>query len=937
MPSSKTPTPEQVAQAIELLARPEHYRYFFDRLNNPEWLEPLREHGFFDMAPEPIDAGEGRLRFPIWPATRYLARMAALAPETATDIAASIDTDNTSVQEDIADVALALPAAYAAKLVPKLSQWVRSPFHWGLPSKLATLAVQLAKQGFGPEALDIASAIIRLERPGSDGDTSQEGREPVPTYQHWEYDTVMGTLVPALGEVLGDEAVHVFAETLEAALDIWRGTDAPPYDYSYIWRSAIEDHGQNLPIGPRYALVSGVRDTAEAAVRARPGDLKRIVESFEQRRWFIFRRLALHLLRLFPDEAHEAIAARLADHDLFDAVQVRHEYTLLLREHFGLLGETERQQILGFVEEIGTTEGSTRLPAEEEEAARKRWQLERLEPISEDLPIEWRERYDELVEQFGRPEHPEFLAYSRGTWVGPTSPKTIAELEAMSVDEVVAYLRTWEPSRRPMADSPEGLARALGSIVESGRLDLVVEAARFKEMDPTYVRALLGGIRALAVKGTTFNWTPIIDLCMWIVKQPREIPDRQSEYADLDPGWVWTRKEIAGLLSAGLDSGAAEIPKGLRQEVWSLLEILLGDPQPGPGDESVGTDFEPLTQSINTVRGEALHALLRYGLWVRRYLEEEGQGELSFDQMPEVRKALDQHLDREQDPSLAIRAVYGQWFPWLSLLDRQWSEKAVPRIFERSDDAFWHAAWDTYVVYCQAYDDVFPLLASEYEHAIQQLGAAEKPVRRLEDPDRQLGEHLGVLYWRGLISYGEPGDDSLLDLFFERADSSQRADLMEFVGRAAAETPTLEPEVADRLKRLWERRASVAMADIEEHKRELMRFGWWFSAEGLDLEWRLQQLLSVLEGVGRVEPEYEVVEKLVPLAADHSRSVAQATLLLVRADPGSWWVHGSMDEVRAILDATVESEDEQARALARDAVDELGRRGFLNFRDLLRS
>ena len=37
------PTPDTVARAIALMARPEQQRYFFARLQNPAWLEPLKK------------------------------------------------------------------------------------------------------------------------------------------------------------------------------------------------------------------------------------------------------------------------------------------------------------------------------------------------------------------------------------------------------------------------------------------------------------------------------------------------------------------------------------------------------------------------------------------------------------------------------------------------------------------------------------------------------------------------------------------------------------------------------------------------------------------------------------------------------------------------------------------------------------------------------
>ena len=499
MRSWSKPTPDQVARAVALLARQEHHRYFFDRLENPEWIEPLRERGFFDAPPEPVRDDEGGIRFPIWPASRYLARMARFAPDHTLKIASGIETENTSIHEDIADLALALPSGHATDLAEKLAAWVRSPYQWGVPRKLAALAVRIA-EGDGIEAsLELVNALIRL-RVVDDGSGAIE-REPVPPYQSWEYDSVLSALVPDLAHALGRPALRPFVDALDDALDLWRGQSAAPIDYSYIWRPAIEDHGQNLPIGAKHVLVSATRDTAEAVVRRRPDDLLTVVNDLENQKWSIFKRLALHLLRLHADDAPEAAAQRLTDPDTFHSINLRYEYTRLLSDRFSRLNEEQQRVILDLIDEPPAFD-SGRLSVDEIEPAQQLWQLERLEPIADHLTDDWKRRYDELWDEFGQPEHPEFVSYNRGIWHGPTSPKTVEELKTLSVSELVQNLKDWEPSRDPMSDSREGLGDALTAVIEQGRVDLVAEARLFMEVDPTYVRALLDGARILVRGGT---------------------------------------------------------------------------------------------------------------------------------------------------------------------------------------------------------------------------------------------------------------------------------------------------------------------------------------------------------------------------------------------------------------------------------------------------
>ena len=119
--------------------------------------------------------------------------------------------------------------------------------------------------------------------------------------------------------------------------------------------------------------------------------------------------------------------------------------------------------------------------------------------------------------------------------------------------------------------------------------------------------------------------------------------------------------------------------------------------------------------------------------------------------MPEVREVLETHLDPTKDPAVAIRSVYGQWFPWLALLDRNWAEEHIPTIFP-SDETLHHlrdAAWETYVIFCRPYGDVFDMLQEEYRQAIDRLGEGKTKWRSPYGAEEHLADHLMTFYWLG--------------------------------------------------------------------------------------------------------------------------------------------------------------------------------------------
>ena len=75
------------------------------------------------------------------------------------------------------------------------------------------------------------------------------------------------------------------------------------------------------------------------------------------------------------------------------------------------------------------------------------------------------------------------------------------------------------------------------------------------------------------------------------------------------------------------------------------MEPITDDPEPTPDYEQKygGSNMDPATMSINTARGEAMHAVVLYGLWVRRHIEKEFDANSrlirGFDEMPEVKES----------------------------------------------------------------------------------------------------------------------------------------------------------------------------------------------------------------------------------------------------------------------------------------------------------
>lgn len=930
--------------------------YFFDRLETPEWLEPLRKRDFFKHPPQPeCNEEEGTIRFPPWPEAHYLARMAQHKPELVAQIIQEMDdTDNAAVISDLVDALLAMPVELiSAGLVEKTKRWAECPYLL-VPEKVGQVISHLAKGGKTEEAMAVARVLLDVFPDPRHQQAVEEpslSPEPQARFHIWHYKQILKEHFPYLVREAGLPALALLCDLLDKAICLSgrHGNEQGDEDYSRVWRPAVEDHSQNLSDTLENALVSAIRDAAELVVRSGRAPVEEVVNVFERRGWKIFKRIALHIIRVFPNQATELATVGLTDRTLFEDVGLRYEYTLLLRDRFPRLFREDQAKILGWIEEGPKVdqwkqrrEKETGTQPSEEEVTRYRelWQRDWLARIGpENLPVEWQEHYREFVGEYGKPEYPEFSIYSEGIQVGPTSPKTVDDLKAMSVTEIVEFLKVWSPPQNVFLEpSPEGLGRVLSSVVADDPERFADEAQLFQGLDPTYVRAVLSGLRDAAKQDKVFNWEPVLELCAWVLSQPQEIEGRHPREIEADLDWSWTRKVIADLLSAGFEDRQSSIPISLRQRVWDILKPLTDDPDPTPEYEQRygGSNMDPATLSINTTRGEAMHTVIRYALWVRRHMEKETDKDRvarGFSEMPEVREVLDAHLDPAREPSLAIRAVYGQWFPWLVLLDPEWARAQMSRIFPQDPEstAFFEAAWNTYIVFCHPYDNVWEILRPFYRMAVNRIGVRHNTTRWLADPDEKLAEHLMAFYRRGKLSL----DDPLLVDFWKKAPDDLRAHALMFVGQSLKHTEgDISEETLKRLVNLWENRLGQAPKSQPpgEFEKEVAAFGWWFVSEKFNADWSLEQLSASLQTARKIEPVDMVLEQLAKAAQTHPLKSVECLRIIVEAYKEGWELHAGRDNIRQTLHLGLGSPN--ARQEAERVVQYLCSIGFLDFEDL---
>ena len=429
--------------------------------------------------------------------------------------------------------------------------------------------------------------------------------------------------VPILVESAPGDAFDLLCDLLQEAICFSQPSEEKKTteDLSQSWRSAIEEHGQNFGRSIRDYLVMAVRDAAEAIALTDPSDVPQLVRAFRKRRLVVFRRLAHHLVRMHANSDPEHVEQLLLSRGMLNRASHWHEYALLLQDSFVRLSYKDQQKILAWIDRGPDPEKYRRwhvkvvgqaATREQIVAYVKRWMRDRLALISEHMPSDWKSRFEELTRDLGQAAHPEFASYRTGGAFGYRSPKADNDLVALTLTETVDYLREWKPEDGWMAPSPEGLGRQLSSLVANEPGRFAIGAQTFRELDPTYVRAVVQGFEEPAKRNLRFDWGPVLELCDWAATQPRLILGRTIKEREADPDWGWTFAAISSLLLIGLESTSNTIPLGLRECVWKILARLseTSEPTAEAEAECLKANGDPITMPLNMERPKAINAVM---------------------------------------------------------------------------------------------------------------------------------------------------------------------------------------------------------------------------------------------------------------------------------------------------------------------------------------
>jgi hypothetical protein len=932
-------TDEQVAKALALVSKGGgNYEYFFSKLTSPEWIAPLQRQGRFSHPPAKI-VGENFIRFLPWPEGDYLVRMAPLAPEAVFGAieAVAYASDNELVHQVLLQIAAELPVNLAAQVVEEETKWAsgQQRFFHMYEERIVPVILKLAEGSRGDVALKLLDAVLHIEPAPEeepqviDGYVFRGIGKPLSRIDSWDIQRVLTRLSHALIHSAPEEFLSIVSDKLNTAVEIYVNKRGSGEDYSFIWRPRI-DSGRFGDLND--TVVTGVRDAAVQIAQA--GGYEIVGRVFGKYPWPIFRRLEYYAYSYADGLPANFVNGLVSRDELYEDQRANREFNDFLSKVASGLSEATKNHLLEIVDkgpDLSKHESYLESLGDKREAVergvRDKWRLGWLTVLKSIAGEERLKQLDELRKQYGPPRP----AYESGgvRAMGHISEITLEELKKFSIEELIAYLKKWEPPPRnqPEVPSRAGIGHQLQAWVAEDPAFFADNAAAFQSLDlhPTYLRSILDGFTGALKSDQKFDSYKVAATIEWLLTNTKT-GDEQYDW-DQDPGWSWAHMSSARFLTE-LFLHEDRLDTSRHKEFWPALKLIAGNPSPSEKDEEkYRKKADSGMLALNSIRPVGLEAVMRYLRWLKNSAKDMT---VDAEHLPEAFGVLAEHLDPKVDNSVAVREMYGMQFALLCWLDQDWWAKQLLAMFPKDDKVLDRFAWNAYLRYSRPYAVMLPAMRFPYERAVNALQANETEVNH---SDRNFGNHFMQYYACKALEL----DDPLLNLFFAKASPALRAQTLGDVGwhLGQEDAEDLDAGVQKRLMDLWEHRVKKGLEKINAFREEMGAFGWWFASKKFPEDWSIQQLMTVLEKFRTIHHDFAVVKRLAELAPKYPYETVRALGIIFEEDKDGWAIHGWDDAPQGIIGEALKG-DEKSREEANHVVNMLVERGHRKFRDLLK-
>lgn len=528
--------------------------------------------------------------------------------------------------------------------------------------------------------------------------------------------------------------------------------------------------------------------------------------------------------------------------------------------------------------------------------------------------------YDSLVsdEQLKRILEGEKNGVGKSTF-GTVTEKPTKVLEDLPDAELIEKLKTYK-DESGWSFERDSIAKELAELVKNNPQRF---ASLLKELATTKNEYLNEAVQAFEEVTDNLDEDSVIQILTTLAEIYKS--GNTSEEKERHDYYEWSKSSsirlIEKLASQREDKSERLTVKSL-SAITELLLFLCRSEDPTNEDES---DFEPADLSINSNRGKAVHAIAYLLSWMHRNKVKQALYKPVFNE-------LDWHLNPDNDPSPAIRAVYGWRLEFLYGIDKDWVAKNISTIF--SDDKLGEAAFDAYARFARVHPDELEILGDVFTKQLPRL--ATPPTgdgKSRHDALKNYVQRLALHYWYHTLDLS---DGSMMSVLLKTADVKYIKELANFIGFRLYKSKGGKPK-KDELKKLiklWD--AIVKRTQEDTTKVEaLEEFGTWFASGKFDPKWSLEQLAYSASKAGEIHLDFAALEYMETLAEKYPTESLKALSAMVDGTKERWSVSSWSKNATAIIQTAYNSSDNSVKRLATALANKLVAKGYTEYHNII--
>lgn len=438
----------------------------------------------------------------------------------------------------------------------------------------------------------------------------------------------------------------------------------------------------------------------------------------------------------------------------------------------------------------------------------------------------------------------------RSGYVTPISKGALLE---KSNQEIVDYIKTFNPKRSFDEPSIGGLSETFGSAVETDPEKFATEIELYQDIPYIYSYRMINAFGKAWKEQKTFDWEKVLHYCLDALKSPKFYSNElQIENDDWHAKSNWVVGSIANLLTDGLQNDNHTFDIKLLPLAKEIVQIIVSNLKRAEDFEETNMDYP--TYSLNSTAGKSLRALFDYSLHrARNFHKHEDKGKWETD----IKLLFEETLRKGIIDGYILQGMYFEQF---CFLDYDWITEQVKHHYT-SEDREWLAFMGGFAFGRPPYNkELYTIFYPHYERVI------DNNVELKSFKNHGLVRHLTAFYfWK----YETLSSEKLLFKFLNQASPNEVNELINFIWRQENYPKTLseleQQEFQQIIIDLWKFLADkYENSNIEEEQKNLANLSNWivFAPELNEVYTNL-----ILKSCKHVEKTYSMHELLANLVA----------------------------------------------------------------------